>query len=699
MRRLLLATLLVSAAAIGYEILLMRLLSIVQWHHFAYMIISLALLGYGASGTAIALLKRALEPRFELAFATNALLFSVTMVMAFVAGQHVSFNALEIVWDTTQFLNLSLIYLVFFVPFFFAAFCIGLAFTCRPDAIRRIYFFDLFGAGLGATAIIALLFAMAPQRALIVIAVLPLLASVFVVATRFHMLGLIRLLWLVSLGVAAESGWPELRISEYKGLTQALQVVGSRRIAESYGPLGMLTIVDSPTVPIRHAPGLSFNTRAIPPNQLAVFTDAGAMSAITQFDGELGTIAYLGDVTAALPYQLLSRPSVLILGAGAGADVLLALFHEAGRIDAVELNPQMGKLVSDTHAGFAGRIYEDPRVSLHIGEARGYIARNNRQYDLIQIALLDSFAASGAGVQGLNESYVYTVEAMLAYLEDLRDGGLIAVTRWFKMPPRDSLKLLATAIDALDQSGVDNPGNRLAMIRSWNTSTLLIKKGDFTSAEIAAIRDFSRRRSFDTTYFPGIRPRDVNRYNVLDVAHVYEGAIALLGDASSDYYERYKFRIEPATDDRPYFFHFFKWRSLPEIIALRKAGGAGLIEWGYLVLVATLLQAVILGALFIFLPLLRRIERWPRGTTSRFGAYFLLLGLAFLFVEMAFIQKFILFLSHPLYSVAVVLSGFLVFAGLGSAFSGQIGRRVAARGHSPVVFAVAAIVLIATTYL
>ena len=143
MRRLLFATLLVSAAAIGYEILLMRVLSIVQWHHFAYMIISLALLGYGASGTAVALLKPSLESHFELAFAASALLFSVTMVVAFVLGQHVPFNALEIVWDTTQFLNLALIYLVFFVPFFFAACCIGLALSCRAGAIHRIYFFDL----------------------------------------------------------------------------------------------------------------------------------------------------------------------------------------------------------------------------------------------------------------------------------------------------------------------------------------------------------------------------------------------------------------------------------------------------------------------------------------------------------------------------------------------------------------------------
>ena len=688
-----------SAAAIGYEILLMRVLSIVQWHHFAYMIISLALLGYGASGTAIALLKHFLEPRFELAFATSALLFSVTMVVAFVLGQHVPFNALEIVWDTTQFLNLALIYLVFFVPFFFAACCIGLALTCRSGAIHRIYFFDLLGAGLGAIAIIALLFVLQPQRALIVFAALPLLASVFLLPTRFHVVGFIRILWLVSLGAAAGVGWPELRVSEYKGLSQALQVIGSRRVAETSGPLGMLTVVDSPTVPIRHAPGLSFNTRHIPPQQLAVFTDADAISAITRFDGDTESLAYLGDVTAALPYQLLDDPAVLILGAGVGSDVLLALYHGAGRIDAVELNPQMAKLVADTHADFAGHLYEDPRVILHIDEARGFVARNHRQYDLIQIGLLDSFGASGAGVQALNESYVYTVEAMLAYLEDLRPGGLIAITRWIKLPPRDSLKLLATAIEALERRGVAEPGGRLAMIRSWNTSTLLIRNGDFTPGEIDAIREFSRTRSFDTAYFPGIGPGDVNRYNVLDEAHVYVGATALLGNSPGSYIEQYKFFLEPATDDRPYFFHFFKWRSLPEVLALRKAGGAGLIEWGYLILVATLVQAVLIGLLLILLPLALRAGNWPRGTAGRFGTYFVLLGLAFLFIEMAFIQKFILFLSHPLYSVAVVLSGFLMFAGLGSGFSSRVARQAGIRGRTPVNLVIAAIVVVAAVYI
>jgi len=200
-RRLFPATLLVSAGAIGYQLLLMRMLSIVQWHHFAYMIISIALLGYGASGTFIALFESRLESRFEAAFATSALLFSITMVACFALGQHVPFNALEVVWDSRQFLNLSLIYLVFFVPFFFAASCIGLAFTCRRKDISRIYFFDLFGAGLGAIVVIGALFAFIPEDALLVLMTLPLIASV-IMSTRSSArapLMTVQLLWLALL--------------------------------------------------------------------------------------------------------------------------------------------------------------------------------------------------------------------------------------------------------------------------------------------------------------------------------------------------------------------------------------------------------------------------------------------------------------------------------------------------------------------
>lgn len=638
------------------------------------MIISLALLGYGASGTFIALFRSWLEPRFELAFALCALLFSITMLICFVLGLRVPFNALEIIWEPQQFLNLSLIYLVFFVPFFFAASCIGLAFTCRRGFVSRIYFFDLFGAGLGAMLVIGALFAMAPQDSLLVLAALAVAASILVglISSARNILIATQTAWLILISSGLPESWSELPLSEYKGLSQAMQVVDTRVIGTASSPLGLLTVVESPTVPFRYAPGLSMNARSVPPEQLAVFTDGDAMSVINRFDGDLGKVGYLGDTTGALPFELLKSPDVLVLGAGGGSDVLLALYSGASRVDAVELNPQMVELVRELHAEFAGGIYDDARVEVRTREARGFVAQSDRKYDLIQIGLLDSFGASGAGVQSLHESYLYTVEGLQDYIAHLKPGGVLAITRWLKFPPRDSLKLFATAVEALHGSGISDPGQSLAMIRSWNTSTLLAKNGELSDADIVSIRAFARTRSFDTVYYPGMPRSEANRFNLLEQSYLHDGATQIAGGNAEALFAQYKFHIEPATDDRPYFFHFFKLDSLREVIRLRQRGGAGLIEWSYLILVSTLLQAIVAGSLLILLPLARIRGTWRAGTGVRMGGYFFLLGLAFLFVEIAFIQKFTLFLSHPLYSVSVVLSGFLVFAGLGSGFSARL---------------------------
>ena len=678
----------------------MRVLSIVQWHHFAYMIISLALLGYGASGTFIAISKRWLQPRFEWVFSTSALLFGVTMIACFVLGQRVPFNALEIVWNPRQFLNLAIIYLLYFVPFFFAACCVGLAFTCRPSYINRIYCFDLLGAGLGAMLIIGSLFLLSPQNALIMLALVALLASALmgIGSSVRKPLITMQVVCLFVLLFGLPQDWLGMRISEYKALNQALQVVASRTLSVSSSPLGLLTVVESPRIPFRYAPGLSINTRFEPPPQLAVFTDGDAMSVITRFDGDLDALAYLGDVTAALPYALLDAPQVLILGAGGGADVLLALVNGAGRIDAVELNPHITALVTDTHADFAGHLYDDDRITVYTKEARGFVIRSKDQYDLIQVALLDSFAASGSGVQTLNESYLYTVEAIRDYLQHTAPGGMLAITRWLQLPPRDNLKLAATVIKSLQQMGVAEPGRQLAVIRSWNTSTLLVRNGEFLADDVAVIREFARSHSFDTAFYPSMPASAANRFNLLDQPFLFDGITALLGDHATEFVDRYKFNIAPATDNKPYFFHFFKWSSLPEVMALRKRGGAGLIEWGYLILIATVVQGAVAGAVLILLPLSRIKRSWPAGTGTRMGCYFFSLGLAFLFIEMAFIQRFILFLSHPLYAVAVVLSGFLIFAGVGSAYSGRLAQRTERNGRSPVSIAVTGILIIALIY-
>ena len=225
----------------------------------------------------------------------------------------------------------------------------------------------------------------------------------------------------------------------------------------------------------------------------------------------------------------------------------------------------------------------------------------------------------------------------------------------------------------LQQAGLD-PGSRLALIRGWKTVTVVIKNGALTAAERAALLAFCRQRSFDVGYYPGIRAGQANRYNRLDQAYYYQAALALLGPERETFFERYKFDLRPVGDDRPFFFHFSKWSTLPELLTLQAGGGFGQLEWGYLVLLAALLQALLAGLALIVLPLLisRRTRHSLRGVGWRVFGYFAAIGLGFLLIEIAFIQKLLLLLGHPVYAVAVVLSAFLLFAGLGSGYSERL---------------------------
>ena len=408
----LLAISLVSAGVLAYEVLLARLFSIIQWYHFAYMVISVALLGYGASGTFLALVRDRLQPHASAAFALFAALFGITAVACFALAQRLPFNALELIWDPRQLLYLGSLYAVLFVPFFCGAVCVGVALACFAEPVGRIYRADLLGAGIGALGILGLLFLVMPSRALELVGALGLLAAALASIAEANRRARLRALAYAAGAVvtafALPSAWTALQLSPYKGLSQALRVPGTAVEVERSSPLGLLSAVRSPEIPFRHAPGLSLNNTIEPAEQIGVFTDGDALSPITAFAGDLEPLAYLDFTTAALPYHLLEQPHVLLLGAGAGAQVLLALYHGAEPLDAVELNPQMVDLVRGRYAEFAGDLYERPEVRVHVGEARGFVAATADRYDLIQVPLLDAFAAAAAGTVSLNESFVYT---------------------------------------------------------------------------------------------------------------------------------------------------------------------------------------------------------------------------------------------------------------------------------------------------
>ncbi|MBI4481473.1 MAG: SAM-dependent methyltransferase [Acidobacteria bacterium] len=666
---------LTSATILGLELALMRVFSITQWHHFAFMIISLALLGFGASGTFLSLFQHRFRSQGQRVPAVAAVAGSLSILLTFWVSQRLPFSLLRIIWDWHQYGYLLLLYLLFSVPFFLLATVVGWAFLERQERISRIYFFDLAGAGIGALVTLAALSVLKPSQLPAGLSVLSMGAALFLgwsLGRRWQLMLAAALLVPVVFLVRPLG----LNISQYKGLSYALQLPGARLLAERNGPLGMVQVVDSPAM--RYAPELSLNFQGTLPQRLGVYVDAELASAITHFDGRWEVMDFLDYSPQAAPYRISPRRSVLILGAGAGTEVLAALFHRAQSVDAVELNGQLLDLLRSRFSDFAGGLYTHPSVSWHVAEARGFAEAQRRTYDLIQIAPLDAFAASSAGVFALAENYVYTREAFRRYLELLEPSGILAVTRWVKLPPRDNLKTFATAVEALRTLGLE-AAPRLFLLRNWGSATLLVKKSPLSPEEVARLKDFCEQRSFDLAYYPGILPEEANRFHLLEHPYYYEAAQQILSLERESFYEKYRFQIRPATDEKPYFFHFFKWETFRYVWQDLGRQGMVFAEWGSWIQAATLFQAAMASFVLILLPLFFLREK-PSAASSRFRClvYFSCLGLAYLFLEIMYIQKFILFLAHPVYAAAVVLASFLVFSGLGSLRTG--GRPATVRG-------------------
>jgi hypothetical protein len=687
---------LLSASALAYEILLTRLFSLAHWHHLVSMIISLALLGYGASGTFLSLLQNRLERHFRGLFLGNAVLFALGSVLGFELARQLPLNPLALPWDGTQMLYLVAVYTLAAVPFFGAANCIGLALWRYRERNHQVYAVDLAGAGLGAIGIIGLLHWLYPGAALGLIAGVAALAVLLAAwelrLPRQRLLYLALALLLAAPPVYLAVDW-QVPGADYKDLSRSLSVAGAAQETRTADPHGVISVVRNEQVPLRHAPGLSLSAGVSPPPQLGLFIDGDAAGAITRFDGRTPP-AFLAALPSALPYRLLERPDVLVLGAGGGDSVLQALGGAARHVTAVTRHAPLAQLLREQYREFNGGLFLRPDVQLVTAEPRAYAESTAQRFDLIQMNLV-----GGGGIGGLqshDEAFAYTLEAFDAYLARLAPGGMLAVTRWVQLPPRESLRLVATAREALARAGAADPAEHLVLVRTWKTFTLLVSKAPLPPEASVAVRTFARDLGFDLVWYPGIKADEVNRYHRLDEPLFHTGVQAILGPQREAFIAGYPFHIEPVSDDRPYFHRFTRASTVPELLRLPAGSGFGQIDWGYGFLLATLAQALLLAVLLIILPLaLAHGHRAGALLRSRILGYFALLGIGFLFVEIAFIQRFRLFLGDPLYATAVVLAGFLVFAGLGSWLSRVGSPRLRPR----LAGAVIAIVSISLAYL
>lgn len=686
----------VSGTVLAYEILLMRLLSIAQWHHFASMVVSVALLGLGAAGSLLFLTYHHIRRHLDhwLVFLTG--LTALSLSLGFSLSQRTGHDALRLLWQYGEWFSMGWTYMILSTPFLLSGGIIGILLTTHGEQAGRIYGVNLLGSGFGVLAIVPCLYLAPPWN------LVPFLGGVLLCAALWSSLSLPRpftgILWISMVAlliVATQILLPPLpRVHPTKPLSMTLSLPEARIEAIKTGPLGMIHVVGSPH--IRHVPGLSLRFGLEEkgrgdgiPEQKALFLDADALSPVARFGGERDELAYQDYTTMALPYFVRIPQRVLVIGAGGGSDILLGIRHDIPDIVVLEMNRQIVEIMRGPLSSFSGRLYDRPEVSLRIEEARRFLYQETRPFDLIQLSLVDSFGASAGGLYSASENYLYTTEAFSLYLSHLSDHGIVAVTRWLKLPPRDTLRVVSTALEALRRIGLhEGLARHLMVVRSWKTSILLISKSPFLQEEIHRCEEFCEERNFDTVFYPGMPETRANRYDVQQEPFYYWGTMALLSQDARAFQKRYLFDISPTSDDRPYFSHFFRWDKAREMFHLLGRDALPRIDLGYLLLLATLTQALLAGIFLILLPLLFLERPLARGGGVPMGDrffrlvgllfYFGTIGLGFMFMEMALFPKFTLVFSHPTYSAAIVLCGVLIFAGLGSLFANRFPERTKA---------------------
>lgn len=691
-RRVQAAVFLVSAVVIGYQILLVKLFSIQYWHHFAYLIISIALLGFGASGTFICLFRTKLESRLPAILFALPLLMLAALWFNLYFTRRIDFNPLIIAWQAGEILNLLLLGLALFTPFFLGALFIGLAFTFYTGASFRIYCTNLLGSGLGGLLVLLALAGLGPHEIILAISFLLFSAAFLGAADRTRKLALPFLGILLVILYATELRHLPLSMSSYKDLSQVKLLRGTKIEREIFGPLGLVTVVSSPAY--HYLPDLSLNCPHLLPAQMGLFWDGNTVGALNRLSGAPGELDFMGCRTASLAYALLSMPRVFVLGAGSGTEILNAIHHGAKTVTAAEMNGDIARLMKGPLANESGGVYGLGNVKVHLEEGRGFLQRTRERYDLIQVALLESMGTAAAGVYALNENYLFTREAFRLYLDRLEPGGILSLSRWIENPPRGSIKLLATAIEVLDAQGGQDAAGSLVMIRSWQTVTILVKKGAFQKAEIEAVKTFCRTRLFDLCYYPGIRQEETNRFNLVEPDYFYLASQALLSGQGDRFFRDYPFDVRPAKDDRPFFSHTFRPGMLKYYLGEEGRLYVPYMDWGYILVWVSFVLLTVVSFVLILLPLPFLGPSPGSGKIPCF-IYFGSLGLAYMFIEMSFLQQFIRYLSDPVFSALVVIGSFLAYSGIGSAIAGRL--REVKRGH--VGAAVALIILSAAVFL
>lgn len=675
--RTLLPLFLVSMATVGFEIALTRYFAVAKWSEYGYWVISIVLAGFALSGVVMALARDAFARHGEalLAWLPALLILAAAIGFHFVTTN--PFNPLQLQNPATvepQLWNIAGYYLALLPFFFLAGTYVSLFFVLHAGEIGRVYGYDLTGAGLGALCVLGLMFVVHPFH-LVPCLLLPLALAAF--RRRLPLLAAV-------VALCAGAGLllldDQAGFNEYKAIYAPLNVPDSKVVAERLSPRGLYMLLDDFTE--RVDTDLSNNAGQMnlpgPPTGYGLYRDGTRIAALPK-PGAIDS-AYAPATLAALPYLLRPHADVLLIGASGGFRVAEISHFSPRNIRVLEPEPTIFAAIRHGFGPAKAQSFP-PSVQLGTESPIAVAAASPGAYDVIDLSgdFLDSAAANTSD---------FAAEALATYLKALKPGGIVSIPASIREFPAYAVRVLSTARAALLAAGYQDPAQHVLVYRSaWNVRVLL-SNTPFAGSRVAAAKAFCDERSFDISYFPGmdVAAARAGIYNDLPAVSFEKGqvtsgdglhdaiadeALAVLQGRASE--SSRAFNLSPITYDRPSFYAVLRLSHLGTI--LQRLEILPQAEIGPLVNLAVLAQAIVIAAIVLLVPLLggRRV-RAPGGGTIRAVIYFAALGLGFLFIEIFAIERASFYLDDRTSGFALVLTGMLIFSGLGSMLADRMAH-------------------------
>jgi hypothetical protein len=682
-----------SFSSLAYEIALTRIFSISLWYHFAFMIISIAMLGIGASGTVLSLYPGL---RNISSIGIYSLLLGSGISLSYLLSNQIPFDPVKLSWSKIQLLYIGIYYITLSIPFFFTGLIVAAAFSFISEKSGLLYGADLLGAGIGSIGVLYVMTISGPDKAVFIISSIALSAAFIAGGKRLKTISLILVLLNISF-LFLNPVLIDLKMSPYKGLQIALRYPGAEHLKTYFSPYSRVDTFRSPAV--RFAPGLSLRYLDTLPEQIGFSIDGGETNAVTKGISQGGLspccvpLAFLGYLPSALPYEVGKTEDVLILDPKGALQSLVAEYYGSLHIYQIESNPLLIKVIKKDFSEFSGGIYSR---NTWAGFGRSWLKCRDKAFDIIDLPMTET-ALSGSF--GIAEDYRFTVEAFEEYLRHLKPEGFLSINLFILPPPRIELRILNTIITAMEKLGIKDSERHIAAIRSWGSISILIKKLPFTLNEIEKIKRFSKDLRFDLIYYPGIKEKETNVFVRMPFNEYFAAFKNLLSPATREQFmNAYIFDITPVSDENPFFHYYFKLKNFRAIYKIVGEKWQYFIEEGY-ILPIIFIQVLFLSSVLIILPAISSVKakvevKKKDNLNLSLGLnllpYFAFLGLGFMFIEICLIQKVILPLENPSYAVATVLTSILISSGIGSLLSYKVkGLR------SPVVSIVISLLIFA----